>query len=208
MNNPLTRAVTSNNLPLIQELLDNGANIHANNDLALIRAAMRGYTDIVQELVNRGANIHAQNDLALVYAAQFGRTATVRYLLDQGVNIHTRDGQALITASGNGKVATVRYLLDRGANIHTQNDRALIVATEYNPHLSVIEELLSRGADINVLSPELREQYQYLLPKIITVQEYYQIEVLSEKISEFPDRYMFYTKTGTYLFFQSRSHEF
>jgi len=45
--------------------LDNGADIHCENDMALIHAVFNGNTDTVELLLNHVANIHCENDWAL-----------------------------------------------------------------------------------------------------------------------------------------------
>ena len=52
--------------------------------------------------MNRGANIHAQDDLALIYDAYIGNTDTVELLLNRGANIHAGDDYALRSATKKG----------------------------------------------------------------------------------------------------------
>ena len=44
---------------IVKYLVDNGANIHADDDCALREAAVNGYLEVVKYLVEKGANIHA-----------------------------------------------------------------------------------------------------------------------------------------------------
>jgi hypothetical protein len=66
------------------ELLHNGANLHAQNDLALRLAAKHGHTDAVRILLNDGADVHAANDTALKWAARAGHVETVYVLVEHG----------------------------------------------------------------------------------------------------------------------------
>ena len=50
----------------------------------LIEAALRGDLPEVQRLVNEGADIHAQNDQALMYAAAGGHLPIVKFLINRG----------------------------------------------------------------------------------------------------------------------------
>ena len=59
-------------LPVVEFLLFQGADIHAQDDQAFIYAAYNGSVPVVEFLLNQGANIHAQNDQALIQAANMG----------------------------------------------------------------------------------------------------------------------------------------
>ncbi|KKP94624.1 MAG: hypothetical protein US13_C0017G0002 [candidate division TM6 bacterium GW2011_GWE2_36_25] len=132
----------------VEELLDRGANVHAQDDFVLRWAARNGHTDTVRLLLDRGANIHARDDYALRCAAANGHTDTARLLLDRGANIHADENEALRFAAGNGHTDTVRLLLDRGANIHADDDFALIGAA-YNGHTDTARLLLDHSANIH-----------------------------------------------------------
>ena len=54
----------------------------------LIDAAKNGNLQQVQELITNGADVHAQNDYSLVIASRNGHLPVVEYLLAHGVNIH------------------------------------------------------------------------------------------------------------------------
>ena len=101
----------------VKLLLDRGADIHAEDDQALLNAAENGNTEIVKLLLDRGADIHAVNDAALRYTAMKGRTETVKLLLDRGARIHAFDDDALYWAAYYGYPETVKVLLAYGATI-------------------------------------------------------------------------------------------
>ena len=125
---------------VIQELLDQGANIHAYNGAALRWASIFGHLEVVRLLLDRGADIHTRNDEVLRGASEFGHLEVIRLLLDRGADIHAEDNHALRRASRNGHLEAVRLLLDRGADIHTYDDEALLCASE-NGHAEVVELL-------------------------------------------------------------------
>jgi hypothetical protein len=66
------------------ELLHNGVNLHAQNDLALRLAAKHGHTDTARLLLSQGADVHAASDLALKWAARAGHVETVYLLVEHG----------------------------------------------------------------------------------------------------------------------------
>ena len=131
-------------------LLDAGADVHAEDDIALIMTAGNGHAATVKVLLDAGANVHAQRDASLFRASEHGHPATLKVLLDAGADVHTTDDWALRWASRAGHTATVKVLLDAGANIHAENDDALRKASQ-NGHTATVELLLERGADASVL---------------------------------------------------------
>lgn len=64
-----------------------------NLDDCLIEEARDGDVKTVQTLLASGADIHAQDDLALCWAAEKGRTSAVQMLLTAGANVHEQDGR-------------------------------------------------------------------------------------------------------------------
>ena len=65
---------------MVKYLIENGANIHTDNDLALAWASSYGHLEVVKYLVEKGANIHADDDLSLRWASKNGHTDVVNYL--------------------------------------------------------------------------------------------------------------------------------
>ena len=61
-------------------LIENDANIHADDNYALKYASDYGHIDIVNLLIERGANIHAENDYALRWASYNGHIEIVKLL--------------------------------------------------------------------------------------------------------------------------------
>ena len=71
----------------------------------------------VKYLVSSGANITADDNLAVRYASKNGHLDTVKYLVSLGANITADDNYAVRCASKNGHLDTVKYLVSLGANI-------------------------------------------------------------------------------------------
>jgi hypothetical protein len=82
-------------LKMVKELIKLGADIHANNDIALRYSVDRGYLNVVKFLVENGANIHANDDEALIHSAENGNLEMVNYLVEKGANIHAQDDAAM-----------------------------------------------------------------------------------------------------------------
>tara|TARA_R110002124_G_scaffold266813_1_gene433808 strand:- start:13818 stop:15764 length:1947 start_codon:yes stop_codon:yes gene_type:complete len=139
------KAIKANDAAKISGLINQGADIHANNDDSLRWAAENGHEAVVQMLIDNGADIHANNDMALRLAAQNGHEAVVQILIDNGADIHARDDWSLRGAGENGHAAVVQILIDNGADIHAIDDDSLRRAAQ-NGHYPMLERLVQKDA--------------------------------------------------------------
>jgi len=64
----------------IQMLIDEGVDVHVDNDYALRWASRYGYSKVVKVLLENGADVHVWNDYALRRASQNGHTKVVKLL--------------------------------------------------------------------------------------------------------------------------------
>jgi ankyrin repeat protein len=76
----LAHSATNNFFTGVKLALQQGANIHYNDDYALRLAAYNGHADVVKVLLDAGANVHANNDGALGWAAYYGHADVVKLL--------------------------------------------------------------------------------------------------------------------------------
>jgi len=67
-------------IEVTRELLKNGANVHADDDWAIVCAATHGRTKLCQLLLEYGANVHAHHDCALEFAFECGYFETAALL--------------------------------------------------------------------------------------------------------------------------------
>ena len=95
---PLHLAVAhSNNLEIIQVLLDNGADIASRADVGVTPLHWADTPAVVQVLLDNGADIHAGDDFGMTplhRAAMFSsdeNPEVIQVLLDNGADIHGRD---------------------------------------------------------------------------------------------------------------------
>ena len=124
----------------IKFLVENGANIHADDDFALRWSSENGHLEVVKYLVENGADIQAEDNIALRLSAENGHLEVVKYLVEQGADIHSDDDFALRWSAENGRLEVVKYLVENGADIHANDDFALRWSAE-NGHLEVAEYL-------------------------------------------------------------------
>ena len=73
-------------------------------------AVKKGYLDVVKYLVEQNANIHAQDNYALRWAATKGHLDVVKYLVESGANVSALNNYALENAALNRHLDVVEYL--------------------------------------------------------------------------------------------------
>jgi hypothetical protein len=151
-------AVASEDIALVQLLLNRGADIEAKSndkETALHVAAGEGNTAVVQLLLDRGADIEAKSEYerrALHLAAAHRSEAVVQLLLDRGANIMARQydgGTPLHSAALFENKTVVLSLLDRGANIEAKNLRGQTPLHYSVGNEDIVYLLVDRGADVN-----------------------------------------------------------
>lgn len=121
----LSRACEYGHFEIAKLLLENGADIHYEDDTALYRASIYGNVNIVKLLLDYKANIHAQNDIALRRASELEHTEVVKLLLENGANIHAENDYALKSAFDNCNSEMVKLLIQYGANMNALDLDAL-----------------------------------------------------------------------------------
>ena len=101
-------AIKYENEPLINMLLDRGADINAGyrsgSQTPFINASMEGHVKIVELLLDRGADINAKTDTgwtALMWAVKKRHNDVVALLMDRGAYLDSRneDGRTAITVA-------------------------------------------------------------------------------------------------------------
>lgn len=123
---PLSLASYQGYVDIIALLLDNGADISAQNKnqyetTALIEAAQRGHLDAVKLLLERGADINQRDgfgDPALNWATYYGHKEVVQFLIASKAEltvIGSGGGTALNTAIAQGHTEIEQILRDAGA---------------------------------------------------------------------------------------------
>ena len=107
----LNRAILHyEDISLIKYAVENGADIHYNDDWPLWSSAENGRTELVRYLIENGADVHARNDEALRRAVVYGNLETVKYLVEQGADINVLDDETLDLAKDLDKNDTVDYI--------------------------------------------------------------------------------------------------
>ncbi len=135
-------ASANGHLAVVKYLVERGADIHTDNNIALSFASENGHLPVVKYLVKNKADIRADNDYALRHASEYGHLPVVKYLVERGADIHALNDDALRIASYNGHLPVVKYLVEHKANIHANNNEALRNAS-IKGHLKIVKYLKS-----------------------------------------------------------------
>jgi serine/threonine-protein phosphatase 6 regulatory ankyrin repeat subunit B len=121
------RALTARDLPVIEYLASQGANVNLTTDdgrTALMLAAGAGHVELLHKLLTAKADVNFTNDrggTALMYAATGGDPNSVELLLSHGasVNIKAANGWTAVTlASAKGYETIVKRLLNAGSDVN------------------------------------------------------------------------------------------
>ena len=128
---------------------------------ALHFAAQRGNKAIVQSLLENGADIKAQEALlsksALHFAAENGDLDTVKYLAEHGADLLDKDiygATALHYAAKNNRLDIIKYLVSKKMDYTAKDVRgwsAMHYAAD-GGSIDVIKYLLAKGLNINELN--------------------------------------------------------
>jgi ankyrin repeat protein len=120
----LISAIISRNLPKVQDLIAQGANVNDTSRGEPLLWAVRAGLDFVKLLVDSGAD----------------------------VNIQTSTGGILHSAAYNGNLEIVKYLVSLGLDLNVQTEQGntpLHRALRMN-HFEIIKYLISHGARIDI----------------------------------------------------------
>ena len=158
LNKQFIKATENSDLPLIQSLISQGADIHYNNDEALFGACQKSNLSLMKYLVNKGADIHFSDDYILRFAANNGYLEIVKYLVEKGANIHTQDDCALRWAINNKKTKIVQYFLFDCEMMIKKATKDWLLINNYQETLNLIEKrdlLLKLNQDFKNLNNKL-----------------------------------------------------
>lgn len=140
--------VCDDNYRAIKLLIDNGVNIHINNDDAICIAAELGMLHICKLLIKYGGyeTIHAQGEKPLDLAISGNHYEIAKLLLENGAIIYSDDWLMKFVEANNYKMGTL--LLDYEQDIHKNNDEVLKILVKYGNY-NMSKLLLDHSLKIN-----------------------------------------------------------
>lgn len=113
---PLTFAVYLGEMGIARILLQ-ASGVLPNDPNILIKSVQKGDIWLIKQLLEAGADVHAQNDYALRLASEYGHTEVLELLLEAGANVHADNDQALRVAAYGGHTEIIRLLVNYGASL-------------------------------------------------------------------------------------------
>ncbi len=171
---PMHSACSAGHLDLVKFLIENGADIEAEDKYGRTPILMGVNLDIAKYLISKGADYEKtqQNEASVLHtAADDGNIELLQYWVEKGINLELgshKVGTALLQAACGDNKDAVEYLLSVGADINAvDKDGELILhkaanATDYSllkddPNLSettnntgkTLKFLLNKNLDIN-----------------------------------------------------------
>ncbi|XP_055848447.1 uncharacterized protein LOC129913682 [Episyrphus balteatus] len=177
-NTPLHLAIENGDLKITEMLLDNGADIDADNKKGyspLILAIIKNNEEIIDLLIRKKANLNyiCIKGLSALYAAvHYGLCQLTEKLLQNGAYanlISTNSSGSGFTplhyATFNGNIAIIKVLLKYGAivDVKTENGYTPLHFACEKGNVEIIELLLTKNVDINSLN------YDAMTPLYIAV---------------------------------------
>jgi ankyrin repeat protein len=150
-NDALRSAVREGDLPVVQALLDGGADVNAkdeNGTTVLMHAVLDADIGVVKLLLSKGADVNAQNKkgaTALLWALH--DPDKVKLLLDHGARIP--EEAVFVAASISGGSRTLKLLANRGADLRaSKGGFTPLGAATRSGDLDTIRFLIDQGADV------------------------------------------------------------
>ncbi len=133
----------------VDKLIENGADVNANNGASLIRACKTGHKKNVILLIKIGADIEIDDGAPLIQACLNNHNKIVQILIKEGseINVKANKGLALISSCHNGYKTIARLLIENGANVnkHSIFGNALESACQQK-HIQIVQFLVKNGA--------------------------------------------------------------
>ena len=93
-------------------------------------ASRMNQTEVMKYALENDADVHIDDNLALKWASQQGNLEAVKLLLEAGADMHAEQGYALRFAANCGHLEVAETLVEAGADVHAFNSCAVVWALE------------------------------------------------------------------------------
>jgi ankyrin repeat protein len=164
----LLNSARNHQYEIIKFLIENGRDIKR----FFIDMVKKGDMEMVRTFMENGADIHMDDEIVLQISAYVGHYDLVRYFVKLGSDIHACNDAALWCGVIGGNIKIVRYLVRRGVDIHACDDVPLWCsvtmcndAFTHEKYRRIVYYLLRKGANINALYNAIKtSDFQYATP--------------------------------------------
>lgn len=155
----LVRACKVNDIEMVKLLVNNGADVYAQNCISIISASVNGCLEIVELLLEKMSlrkldgldgldNLDITNfDISMISAVRYKYECIARRLLEVGANVNINNSEALIVAAENGDAQMVKLLLAYGADANARDGDVLKRAIK-SECLEVVSILVNYKNDV------------------------------------------------------------
>ena len=158
LNQKLIEAVDNKNITEIKSLLNQGANVNAQEKYGwtpLHWAALNGYYDVAKLLIENGADVNIKNNggWTPLHEAAFKECYDiVKLLIDNGADVNTQneDGTSPLHISAmKGYRDIIKYLIENGADVNVQDKDgwAPLHYAAFWDSVDIIKLLIENGVD-------------------------------------------------------------
>ncbi|XP_062579114.1 serine/threonine-protein phosphatase 6 regulatory ankyrin repeat subunit B-like, partial [Saccostrea cucullata] len=154
---PLTVACMEGHINIVQELIEEGADINHQGEYntPLTAACEGGHISVVKELIQAGADINLRGEIntPLVTASECGHKSLVTELIEMGADVNpaTQFDSPLTTACVGGEISLIKELIKAGADVNPQGKyNTPLKKACLGGDLSLVKMLIEAGADVNL----------------------------------------------------------
>ena len=150
---------------IVKLLAENGIDIRANKEGALIVSASGGHLNIVKYLVGLGCNINVKGDLPLRVSAENGQAHIIDYILKNNSSSTNGIKYAFINSIKSGKLEVVELLFNKiedMRNVTAIKEEALLISA-LRGYFDILKYLIDNSSEYTYKSYQraLRESIRF-----------------------------------------------
>ena len=143
-NEDFLKSVGKYSIVNINILINNGADIHYENENALILSIENNKINNFYFLIQKGANFYKKMDILLRVSIYCGIFEIFKYLFEYESIVHSMKNELLIYTINYGTIDILKYLIDNGADIHHENNQVIRILSQcYNIKIDIFKYLIN-----------------------------------------------------------------